>query len=89
MHDKLAHLGDIANVTDEKDSNAVKAEKFINSIKALNKKMDIGENFPELRSRDISDLADTAYSEANPLYPVPVIFTKADFIRMYKKLMSV
>ena len=55
----------------------------------MNKKMDIGENFPELRSRDISDLADTAYSEANPLYPVPVIFTKADFIRMYKKLMSV
>src|SRR5699024_6445883 len=89
VHDKLAHLGDIANVTDEKDNNAVKAEKFINSIKALNIKMDIGENFPELRSRDISDLADTAYSEANPLYPVPVIFTKADFIRMYKKLMSV
>ena len=87
VHDKLAHLGDIAKITEEGDSIEVKAHKFIDSIKELNAKMNIGTNFTELKSEDLKTLADAAYSEAYPLYPVPVMFSKSDFIRMYKKLM--
>ena len=87
VHDKLAHLGDIAKITEEGDSIEVKAHKFIDSIKELNAKMNIGTNFRELKSKDLKTLADAAYSEAYPLYPVPVMFSKSDFIRMYKKLM--
>lgn len=87
VHCKLAHLGDIAKVTEEGDSIEVKAEKFIESIKELNTKMDVGTKFKELKNEDLKSLADAAYSEANPLYPVPVMFSKSDFIRMYKQLM--
>lgn len=87
IHEKLAHLGDIAKVTEEGDSNEVKAEKFIASIKDLNEKMNVGTVFQELKDEDLKMLADAAYKEANPLYPVPVMFSKADFIRMYKKVM--
>ena len=87
VHCKLAHLGDIAKVTEEGDSIEVKAEKFIESIKELNTKMDVGTKFKELKNEDLKSLADAAYREANPLYPVPVMFSKSDFIRMYKQLM--
>lgn len=87
VHDKLAHLGDIAKVTEEGDSIEVKAHKFIESIKELNTKMNVGTSFTELKNEDLKSLADAAYSEANPLYPVPVMFSKSDFIRMYKKIM--
>lgn len=87
VHGKLAHLGDIAKVTEEGDSIEVKAHKFIESIKELNTKMNVGTNFTELKNEDLKSLADAAYSEANPLYPVPVMFSKSDFIRMYKKVM--
>lgn len=87
VHDKLAHLGDIAKVTEEGDSIEIKAQKFIESIKELNDKMNVGTNFTELKNEDLKSLSQTAHSEANPLYPVPVMFSKSDFIRMYKKLM--
>ncbi|CEA03893.1 1,3-propanediol dehydrogenase [Jeotgalicoccus saudimassiliensis] len=87
VRDKLAHLGDIAQVTAEGDSPRIKAEKFIESIKELNEKMNVGTSFPELNNEDLKVLADAAYKEANPLYPVPVMFSKSDFIRMYKKVM--
>lgn len=88
VHGKLAHLADIAKVTGTEDSDAVKAEKFIASIKDLNEKMNIGTSFPELKTEDLKKLSAAAYKEANPLYPVPVMFSKADFSKMYKKLMT-
>lgn len=86
VHSKLAHLGDIAEVTEHDDSIKEKAQKFIDSIKELNVRMDIGSTFKELEEKDIKSLSDTAYKEANPLYPVPVIFTKSDFSSLYKEM---
>lgn len=87
VHESLAHLGDLAKVVEESDGIEVKAQKFIESIKELNEKMNIQTKIPELQNKDLNTLVNAAYHEANPLYPVPVIFSKADFRRMYKKLM--
>ena len=32
-------------------------------------------------------MVDRAYAEANPLYPVPVMMTKAEFTAMYHEIM--
>lgn len=86
VYEPLAHLGDLAKVTEAGDSKEVKAKKFIESIKELNEKMNIGTKIPELQDKDLNTLVKAAYSEANPLYPVPVMFSKDDFRKMFKKL---
>ena len=51
----------------------------------MNRALGIPECFPYIRSEDLPQMA--ARAEANPVYPVPVIFSKEDFIRMARRVM--
>ena len=53
----------------------------------MNKYFGIGTTFPEIKSDDIPFLAAYAAKEANPLYPVPVIWDKIELQQFYQKLM--
>ena len=44
----------------------------------MNGKMGIPNRFPQIKTEDIPQMAAWADKEANPLYPVPVIWTKTD-----------
>lgn len=46
----------------------------------MNRALGIPECFPCIRSGDLPQMAAWAEAEANPVYPVPVIFGKEDFI---------
>ena len=86
VHADLAKLADCAGVTSEEDSDKVKTEKFIHSVLEMNKDFGISDHIPDIDGSDIDDMASYSYDEANPDYPVPVIFSKEKFKEMYRKV---
>jgi alcohol dehydrogenase class IV len=48
--------------------------------------MGIPEKLYEIKEEDIPALVDMAFSESNPLYPVPRILSREDFRRIYYSL---
>ena len=64
------------------------AKSFINSIKILNKSLNIGTKLPELQIKDIKALAENASKEANPIYPVPVLMDENELQQLYYALLD-
>lgn len=59
---------------------------ILKKIITLNEKFNIPKNINEINEEDFKAMAKKAYKEANPLYPVPKMFTVKDFIRMYYQI---
>lgn len=88
VYRRLADLARKAEVVDEADD--IKAARiFIAKIEALNALMGIPTNIPEIQDADLYKLAKHAHKEANPLYPVPVIFSKKQMIKLYQEIKGV
>lgn len=83
IHKKLWKLGVYAGLFDSSVSYEQGANLFIQKIEELNSKMNIAKTIPEIKEEDIVDLAKTAEHEANPLYPVPVLFTAKQLENIY------
>ena len=80
---KLAELARAVGVSSAaSDEEAAKA--FIEAIEAMNAAMDIPETLPGILSEDIPQLARYADHEANPLYPVPVLWGPEELQKMYE-----
>ena len=62
------------------------AEGFIAKIRQMNRDMGMPEGFPQIRDEDLEQMAGWACMEANPLYPVPVIYNKSDVKRILKSI---
>lgn len=75
VYNKLWELGVYAGLFDETVSKEEGANLFIKKIEEMNGEMGIGDSLPEIQEEDIKHLAVLAEKEANPLYPVPVLFT--------------
>jgi len=87
-HARLAELSSFVGVCTDSDSNAIKAKKFIASIRVLNASMEIPTKIPGIiKETDLPLMAKRAFSEANPLYPVPRIFDLDDFVELYREIM--
>ena len=80
---KLAELARAVGVSSAaRDEEAAKA--FIEAIEAMNAAMDIPETLPGILTEDIPQLARYADHEANPLYPVPVLWGPEELQKMYE-----
>ena len=66
--------------------NAAKARLFIAAIRKMNEIMNIPATFDCIKEEDLDFLANEAFKEANPAYPVPKIMSKEDMIELYKKI---
>jgi formate hydrogenlyase subunit 6/NADH:ubiquinone oxidoreductase subunit I len=88
VHKKLARLAEAAGlITDTgTKTNAEKARIFIDAIYAMNRRMGIPKSFDCIKSEDIPQMIKWAWKESNPLYPVPVIYSKERFRRMIESL---
>lgn len=86
VYKKLGTLAKQAGLVSITDTNEEAAIKFIENIKYLNKQMNIPQNLPEIELNDIKQMATLANKEANPLYPVPVVYTKKQLEILYKKV---
>ena len=85
---KLAELARATGVSDSASDEAA-AKEFIAYIDAMNAAMDIPETLPGIRTEDIPQLARYADHEANPLYPVPVLWGPDQLEKMYKEVQEV
>ena len=83
VYKPLAELADAADISGNSDRE--KAENFIGAIRQMNKDMDIPEHL-EIKDEDIPKMIKWAIAEANPVYPVPVIWNEADFRKAIDKI---
>lgn len=83
-HTSLSALSISAGIGKATNSPDENAKLFISAIKELNKSMDIPEKSDAIKDEDIPQMVEHAFEEANPVYPVPVIFSKEDFTKLYK-----
>mgnify|MGYP002554052387 CR=1 FL=1 len=87
VYPKLARLAEIAKVK-TCGTTEEKAKEFIAEIRAMNKRMGIPEGLDVIKDKDIPQMVKWALAEANPVYPVPVVYTKercASVIRRIQK----
>ena len=83
VHQQLSELEDVITVASHQENIEVKANRFIERIIALNKNMSIPDKIGGINDDDISLMVERAFYEANPLYPVPKIFTRDDLKAIY------
>ena len=84
VHRKLAELEQL--LSDAKGSDEDKANRFIDRIVELNAKMNIPNQIKGIEDKDLPLMVERAFHEANPLYPVPKIFTRQDFMLIYQEI---
>ncbi|MBN8202935.1 iron-containing alcohol dehydrogenase [Bacillus sp. NTK034] len=82
--DPLAELAVAARIGNASDSAEENAKNFILSIKSLNSRMGIPSKVSGIQDSDIPIMAERALKEANPLYPVPKIFSRDEMLRLYQ-----
>jgi|GEM_PF-184193 len=80
---RLARLAALVGLKGESEESLAKA--FIAEIRAMNARMDIPDHFNCIRKEDIPLMATWAAQEANPVYPVPVIYDEARFARVIER----
>jgi alcohol dehydrogenase class IV/Fe-S-cluster-containing hydrogenase component 2 len=79
VHRKLARLAVQAGVAKPGAGAAENARAFIDAIYGLNKRMKIPSGFDFIKDEDIPQMIAWAKKEANPLYPVPVVYDSKRF----------
>lgn len=67
-------------------SDEMKAKDFIKKIRDMNEFMGIPTGFDMIKSEDIPQMAKLAAKEANPNYPVPLVYFEEDFCRMAERI---
>ena len=70
---KLARLAELTGVKTD-GTEAEKAKAFIGEIRAMNRRMEIPTGFAFIQEKDIPQMIAWALAEANPVYPVPVVY---------------
>lgn len=86
VYKKLHALGISAGVCSISDTHQEGAEKFITAIKTLNAQLNISTKISGIKKEDIPNLAKYAEKEANPLYPVPKLYTKKELEKFYYRI---
>jgi len=82
---KLAyHIHLVSEITPQEDA----AKAFIQMIKDMKKKLNIGDTIEGIKEEDIKKLSKYADKEANPLYPVPKLMNAKELQQFYYKVME-
>jgi len=87
VYAKLAHLAELTGTkTDGTDEE--KAKAFIAEIRAMNQRMNIPTGFTHIKEEDIPQMVEWALHEANPVYPVPVIYNKERCTKVIHRIIN-
>ena len=65
-----------------------KAKAFIAEIRAMNKRMNIPSGFDFIKEEDIPQMCQWALAEANPVYPVPVVYNEARCAKVIHRIIN-
>lgn len=79
----LSELACAVGLADKSMSNESAAELIISHIEGMNNRMQIPSSFECIRTEEIHEMARLADKEANPLYPVPVLWDAGELEALY------
>ncbi len=82
---KLAKLSTLCSTADH-GSDKQRARAFIQAIYAMNARMGMPRGFERIEEKDIPQMVSWALKEANPTYPVPVIYDEEHCAAVIKKI---
>lgn len=82
-HASLARLARVSGVAEKGMDDATAADAFIDWIDDMNATMGIPGYLTCIRAEDIPQMARYAAAEANPLYPVPVLWDASELEPLY------
>ncbi len=86
VHGKLSEIAVYCGLADEAAPREEAAERLIRRIEELNERLGIPRGLDMIQEEDMELLADYAYKEAIPLYPVPVLWDRRRLREMYQKI---
>ena len=82
----LAELGRLIGVATVADNDVLAAEKFIDAVEAMNRRLDIPAQLDSLREVDIPRIAADAVKEGAS-YPVPILMSRAECQQILRELL--
>ncbi len=88
VYKKLKELAVAAGLAHEDESAEFAAKSFISQIEQLNARLDIPTTLKGIKAEDIPELAKRADKEANPIYPVPVLWNAKELEQFYYDVME-
>lgn len=83
VYNKLSSLAKIVGLVTDNISKEEAAKMFIKHIELMNQRMGIPTKIDCLRKEDIPMMAKLADKEANPLYPVPLLWNAKELEKLY------
>ncbi len=84
VYERLARLAEVCGMNGEDDKE--KALRFISWIEELKAEMNIPEKTDVIKKADIPQMIKWALAEANPLYPVPVVWGEKEFSELIEEI---
>ena len=84
---KLGRLAELTGLRTD-GSDAEKAAAFIAEVRAMNRRMEIPTGFDFIREEDIPQMIRWALKEANPVYPVPVVYDEARCEKVIRRIIA-
>lgn len=87
VYPKLAKLAALTG-TAVSGSEKEKAEAFIHEIRAMNQRMEIPTGFDFIQEKDIPQMIAWALKEANPTYPVPVLYDQSRCEKVIRRVIA-
>ena len=87
MYKRLARLSELTGTMTE-GSDEDKAKAFIAEIYAMNKRMGIPTGFDHIKQEDIPQMVQWALKEANPTYPVPVLYDEKHCTEVIERIIA-
>ena len=87
VQEKLAHLAELTGVKCD-GMEGEKARAFISEIRAMNRRMDIPTGFAFIKEADIPQMVEWALHEANPVYPVPVVYDEKRCEKVIRRIIA-
>lgn len=84
VYGRLAELARVCGIPGDSDRQL--AEGFIRWIEDTNEKMGLPKGFAMIREEDIQQMVTWAKKEANPLYPVPVVWGRQQLEQVIRSI---
>ena len=84
----MAEAGGLGNRDGSINKDSELAKSFIQTIKDMNRRMEIPDHFDSINEDDIPQMVTWALKEANPIYPVPVLYDRKRATDVVKRIMG-
>ncbi len=84
--DRFAELADTVGISNDGDSESVKAEKFVSKLFEMNSEMEVPKRLDGFDKNGIDEIITAAFKEAHGTYPVPKFLSRDEATKIMMKV---